>query len=111
VVRAIAILLSHLLTAPIVSETVEIGGDGHFDLGTFECRDINRSTILQRVCFDRTQNNLILAVNGAYDRYCSVPADTVDDLLAAPSMGQFFNRNIRRPASGDRYDCPTDKQG
>jgi hypothetical protein len=34
-----------------------------------------------------------------------VDPDTVDGLLGAPSMGQFFNRNIRRAAAGSRYDC------
>jgi len=107
VVRAIVVLLSHLIAAPIVSETVEIGGPGSIDLASFECRDINRSTILQRICHDRAQLELIVAIKGGYDRYCGVAGNTVDGLLGAPSMGQFFNRNIRRPASGNRYDCLT----
>ncbi|MCP3466115.1 MULTISPECIES: KTSC domain-containing protein [unclassified Bradyrhizobium] len=108
-VRTIAILLSQLMAAPIVSETVEIRGCGRVDLAAFACRDISRSTVLQRVCYDVSENDLIVAVNGTYDRYCSVPADTVAALMGAPSMGQFFNRTIRRPASGERYDCPTQK--
>ncbi|WP_371930107.1 KTSC domain-containing protein [Bradyrhizobium sp. CCGUVB1N3] len=51
----------------------------------------------------------MVAVNGTYDRYCGVPPHTVAALMGAPSMGQFFNRTIRRPASGERYDCPTQK--
>lgn len=105
-VKVIALLFAQLLTAPIVSESVDIGGRGEVDLASFECRDINRSTILQRVCYDRAQRDLVVAINGAYDRYCGVPARTVDGLLGAPSMGQFFNQNIRRQVSGDRYACP-----
>jgi len=105
-VRALAILLAQLATAPIVSETVETAERRRVDLKTFECRDITRSTVLQRVCYDPAQQHLIVAVNGAYDRYCGVSADTVERLLGAPSMGQFFNQNIRRDVAASRYACP-----
>jgi hypothetical protein len=107
VVRALALLLAQLAAAPIVSETVEIGERRPIDLATFECRDISRSTALQRVCYDRAQQNLVVAVDGRYDRYCGVAAETVDSLLGAPSMGQFFNRNIRRETAGRSHDCRT----
>ena len=48
-VRALAILLAQLVTAPIVSEAVETGEHRLVDLQTFECRDITRSTVLARV--------------------------------------------------------------
>ena len=106
-VRALAILLAQLATAPIVSETVETGAHRLVDLGTFECRDITRSTVLQRVCYDRPQQHLIVAVGGAYERYCGVTADTVKRLMGAPSMGQFFNQTIKREAASGRYECRT----
>ncbi|BAL10123.1 KTSC domain-containing protein [Bradyrhizobium japonicum] len=106
VVRALAVLLAQLAAAPIVSETVETGERRFVDLGTFECRDITRSTALQRVCYDRARQDLIVAVNGAYDRYCGVTADTAERLLDAPSMGQFFNQNIKRDVTAGRYACP-----
>jgi hypothetical protein len=106
VVRALAILLAQLATAPIVSEKVETAEDRLIDLKTFECRDITRSTVLQRVCYDRAQQHLIVAANGAYDRYCGVTADTVERLLGAPSMGKFFNKNIKRDVTAGRYACP-----
>lgn len=106
-VRALAILLAQLMGAPIVSETIETGERRPVDLGSFECRDITRSTVLQRVCYDRAQQDLIVAINGRYDRFCDVPAETVERLLNAWSMGQFFNQNIRREIAGDRYDCRT----
>ncbi|MBR0959728.1 KTSC domain-containing protein [Bradyrhizobium japonicum] len=105
-VRTLALLLAQLATAPIVSETVETGEHRLVDLGTFECRDITRSTVLQRVCYDRARQDLIVANNGAYDRYCGVTAETVERLLGAPSMGQFFNRNIKRETTAGRYACP-----
>ncbi|MFK4382661.1 MULTISPECIES: KTSC domain-containing protein [unclassified Bradyrhizobium] len=104
-VRALILLLAQLADTPIVSEAVETGEHRLVDLQTFECRDITRSTVLQRVCYDRAQQDLIVASNGAYHRYCGVTSDTVERLLGAPSMGQFFNRTIRREAAGSRYDC------
>ena len=106
VVRALAILLAQLMTAPVVSETVETGERHFVDLGTFECRDITRSTVLQRVCYDRARQDLVVGVGGAYERYCGVPPDTVEHLLGAPSMGRFFNQKLKREIGGVRYACP-----
>jgi hypothetical protein len=100
----IATLLLHLFAAEVGAETVDVKDRGPIDLQTFECRDITRSSILQRVCYDRAQRHLIVAVKGAYDRYCDLPAETFDALMVAPSMGQFFNRTIRG-ASGAAYAC------
>ncbi len=103
-VRTAAAILMHLLAAPVVSETIDVGSRHGVDLNAFECRDISRSSIVQRVCYDRAQRHLIVAVKGAYDRYCDLPAETFDALMGAPSMGQFFNRNIQS-ASGARFVC------
>ena len=104
-VRAAAAIFMHLLATPVVSETIDVAGHSSVDLNAFECRDITRSSIVQRVCYHRAQRQLIVAVKGAYDRYCGLPAETFDTLMGAPSMGQFFHRNIRGAASGGRYDC------
>ena len=106
-VRALVFLLAQLAVTPIVSETIETGEHHLVDLGTSECRDITRSTVLQRVCYDRAQLDLIVASNGVYVRYCGVAADTVERLMAAPSMGQFFNRNLKREATTGHYACRT----
>ncbi|MBN8991016.1 MAG: KTSC domain-containing protein [Rhizobiales bacterium] len=102
-VRAAAAILMHLLATPVVSETIDVGRRS-VDLNQFECRDITRSSILQRVCYDRAQRHLIVAVKGAWDQYCDLPAETYGALMGAPSMGQFFNRNIRA-APGNPYAC------
>lgn len=104
-VRALVLLLAQLAGTPIVSETVETGEHRLVDLGAFECRDITRSTVLQRVCYDRTQQDLIVASNGTYDRYCGVTAETVERLLGAPSVGRFFNQTIKRETIMGRYAC------
>ena len=96
-----------LLTAPAGTERVDVRGSGPIDLGTFECRDINRSTMIQRVCYDRAQRAMIVGLTGSYDRFCELPPETFDGFMTAPSMGQFFNRNIRGLAPDGRYDCRT----
>jgi hypothetical protein len=104
-IRAATALVLLWFTAEVGSETVDVRGRGAVDLTRFECRDITRSSILQRVCYDSAQRYLIVAVKGIYAQYCELPPETYDGLIAAPSMGQFFNRNIRGSGSGGPYDC------
>jgi hypothetical protein len=106
-IRAATSFILLLLTAPVGTETVDVRDSGLVDLGTFECRDINRSTIIQRVCYDRAQRAMIVGIKGGYDRFCELPLETFDGFMTAPSMGQFFNRNIGGSAPGGRYDCRT----
>lgn len=94
-VKAAIALVLQLLTAEVGSETVEVRDRGLVDLATFECRDIRRSSLIQRVCYDAAQGNLIVGIKNVYDLHCDLPRTTFDALMAAPSMGQFFNRNIR----------------
>ena len=107
-IRTTTALILHLFTAEVGSETVDVRDRGTVDLRTFECRDINRSSILQRVCYDSAQRHLIVAVKGIYAQYCELPPETYDGLMAAPSMGHFFNHKIRESESGSRYDCRAD---
>ena len=104
-VRAAAAIFMHLLTTPVVSESIDVGTRSRVNLNDFECRDITRSSIVQRVCYHRAQRHLILAVKGAFDQYCDLPVETFDALMGAPSMGQFYNRNIKA-APGAAFACP-----
>jgi len=105
-VRAATALLLSLFSAPISSEKVEVRGGGTVDLLSFECRDINRSTIVQRVCYEAAQRTLLVEARGAYQQFCNVPAETYAAFMVAPSMGLFFNRNVSAGASNERYRCP-----
>ena len=110
-VRTATSLILLLLTAPVGTETLDVRDSGTVDLGTFECRDINRSTVIQRVCYDPAQRAMIVGVKGNYIRYCELPAATFEAFMTAPSMGQFFHRNIRQSGPGGRYACPAQTRG
>jgi hypothetical protein len=104
-VRAATALLLSLFAVPITSEKVEVRGRGAVDLMTFDCRDINRSTVVQRVCYEAAQRYLLVEVRGAYQQFCNVPEETYAAFMVAPSMGSFFNRNVSGPTSNGRYRC------
>jgi hypothetical protein len=42
-----------ILTAEVRSETAVVKYRGGVDLKTLECRDITRSSFIQRVCYDK----------------------------------------------------------
>jgi hypothetical protein len=105
--RAAASIIVLLLTAEARSETVDVKYRGPVDLKTFECRDINRSSFVQRVCYDKAQSYMIISLRGTYYHYCELPALTFDGLMSASSMGQFYNQNIKGSGSDGPYDCRT----
>jgi hypothetical protein len=104
-IKAATVLIVLVLTAEFGSETVEVGDRGAIDLATFECRDTPRSTVIHRACYDHAQAAMIVSVKGAYVQYCDLPRATFDGLMTAPSMGQFFKRNLAGAGSDGRYDC------
>lgn len=94
-----AILLL-LCACPAFAETVDIKYRGPLDLALFACTDVTRSSFIRRVCFDKAKSYMVISLNGTYYHYCSIPATTVDALMAAPSMGRFFNGEVK-----GHYDC------
>jgi hypothetical protein len=106
-IRPATALLLLLLTAEGRSETVDVKYRGAVDLKTFECRDINRSSFIQRVCYDKPQSYMVISLKGTYYHYCELPPATYDALMVAPSMGQFYNQNIKGSGSDSPYDCRT----
>ncbi len=104
-IRAATALIVLLFTAEVSTEAVDVRDRGAVDLGTFDCRDTPRSTLIQRACYDKAQATMIVSVKGAYYQYCELPVATFDRLMTAPSMGQFFKQNFEGAGSGGRYDC------
>ncbi len=87
------------------TETVDVASRGAVDLTPFACQDITRSSVIDRVCYDKANRYLLIQHRMTYDQFCEVPDRVVAALLDAPSMGQFYRHNIERPAQGTAYDC------
>ncbi|MCK1518229.1 KTSC domain-containing protein [Bradyrhizobium sp. 190] len=108
----LAFILALLFTAPWEeAEIVDVKDRGAVDLKPFNCLDTTRSSVISRVCYDADDRRMLVQRYAAYHQYCDVPKDTLDAFLNAPSMGQYFNANIKgagRNESGP-YDCRTHK--
>lgn len=61
------------------------------------------------MCYDKDQSYMLINLRGTYYYYCELPLATLDALMAARSMGQFYNQTIRRSGSNGPYDCRTHK--
>src|SRR5436305_7033031 len=96
-----------LLNTELRSETIEVKYRGPVDLKTFDCRDITRSSFIQRVCYDSPQSYLIINLKGANYHYCELPPATYEAFMGAPSMGQFYNGNIKGTGADGPFDCRT----
>lgn len=107
IIRTAVAIVVVLLSAEVRSETVDVKYRGRVDLKTFECRDISRSSFIQRVCYDKAQAYMIISLKGTYYHYCELPPATYDGLMAAASMGQFFNQTIKGSGGDGPHDCRT----
>lgn len=106
-INGLLALILLLLSTEVQSEPVDVKYRGQVDLKTFQCQDTPRSSFIQRVCYDEPQSFMIINLRGTNYHYCELPASKYNALLAAPSMGQFFNQNIKGSGSDGPYDCRT----
>lgn len=91
------------------AETVEVKYSGRVDLKPFTCTDVTRSSFIERVCYDEAQSYMLINLSGTFYHYCELPAVTFDALMNAPSLGKFYNQNIRGAVLDGPYDCRTHK--
>lgn len=103
-IRIIATTLALLLTAPVETEKVEAGG-GTVDLTPFVCTDTPRSTMIQRICYDKAARQLLVGVKGAYRGYCDVPPATFEAFIAARSLGYYYRRHLAQSDAGGAFRC------
>jgi hypothetical protein len=82
------------------AEVVQVKYRGLVDLAPFKCETITRSSFIQRVCYDEAKRYMLINLNGTWYHYCGIDGRTVASLNAAPSMGQYYNANIK-----GRFDC------
>src|SRR5258708_9877280 len=99
-VGIIAALSAHPSLAE--AESVYVQYRGEVDLKSFNCNEVSRSSFINRVCYDQRSAYMLISLNNKFYHYCEIDAGTVTSLLAAPSMGMFYNSDIK-----GRYDCRT----
>jgi hypothetical protein len=87
------------------AETVNVEGRGAVDLTPFVCQDITRSSLVSRVCHDAAKQTMLVQLNAVYSLYCGVPEAARDSFLNAPSMGQYYNANIKGSGVQAPYQC------
>ena len=84
----------------------EVKDRGTVDLRSFDCQDITRSSVINRVCYDADGHRMLVQRHATYQQYCDVPKSTFDAFLGAPSMGRFFKTNIEGGDGSGPYACP-----
>lgn len=89
------------------AETVDVKYRGSVDLKPFSCQDITRSSFINRLCYDAKNQYMIIQLRSTYYHYCEIPKSIITAFLDAPSMGRYYNANIKGTGSDGPYDCRT----
>jgi hypothetical protein len=89
------------------AEAVDVKYYGALDLKPFSCTDITRSSFINRACYDKAKQFMVVQLKGTYYPYCEMPAATYDAFLNASSMGQYYNANIKGSGKDGPFDCRT----
>jgi hypothetical protein len=89
------------------AETIDVKYYGKLDLAPFTCADITRSSFVNRTCYDKSKRFMVVQLKSTYYPYCEVPAAIYEAFLTAPSMGKYFNANIKGTGHDGPFDCRT----
>ncbi|WP_424632172.1 KTSC domain-containing protein [Bradyrhizobium sp. SYSU BS000235] len=109
--RFFAVAVAMLAGATWVeAETINVKYYGMLDLKNFACTDITRSSFINRACYDKAQQFMVVQLQGTYYPYCEMPATTYDAFLNAPSMGRYYNASIKGTGSDGPFDCRTHRK-
>ena len=101
------LVLLLLVTSPAFAETVSVKYRGPVDLKPFACETVTKSSFINRVCYDATNRYMVILLKDTYYHYCELPKSTLDALMAAPSLGTYYNANIKGTGKDGPYDCRT----
>ncbi|WP_425907787.1 KTSC domain-containing protein [Nitrobacter sp. TKz-YC02] len=91
----------------VMAETIDVKYYGKLDLARFACTDVSRSSFINRACYDKSQQFMVVQLRSVYYPYCEMPAPTFEAFLTAPSMGKYYNANIKGSGSNGPFDCRT----
>ena len=96
---AVAVLIfSFAFTA--YAESVSVKYRGSVNLASFECEHVNRSSFINRLCYDAKERYVIVLLKNTYYHYCEVPKNVVSSWKVASSLGRYYGSYIK-----GNYDC------
>lgn len=114
-IKLILALALSLWSIGVQAETVDVKYRGSVDLSPFQCTDTPRSSFVERVCYDKRNQYMIVRLKSTYYHYCEMPEPTFNAFVTASSMGQYSTRTSRAGArtarsTAGRTRCrPTDR--
>lgn len=77
------------------AETIDVKYYGKLDLAPFACTDVSRSSFINRACYDKSQQFMVVQLKSVYYPYCEMPAAIFEAFLTAPS-GALLQRQHQR---------------
>jgi hypothetical protein len=107
VARVLAVGFPFVGTAQATAETIDVKYYGQLDLASFTCTDIARSSFINRACYDKAQRFMVVQLRSIYYPYCEMPAPIFEAFVAAVSMGEYYNSNIKGTGADGPFDCRT----
>lgn len=81
---------------------VQVEFRGEVDLKPFLCTDIAENSFVKRVCYDQSNQYMLINLNGRHFHYCEIGQETVAGLIGAQSPAQFYTANVK-----GNFDCRT----
>jgi len=89
-----------LFSSKAFAESVVVKYRGEVDLEPFQCTTVDRSSFVNRVCYDEGNQYMLIQLGSTYYHYCGIDHATVSGLLNAESVGKFYNASIK-----GHFDC------
>ena len=88
------------------AESVSVKYRGAVDLAPFKCNWINRSSLVNRLCYDEKETYVVVMLRDTYYHYCEVPKSTVAAWFSASSMGSFITPILKEDMTVGLTTCP-----
>lgn len=76
------------------AETVYVKYQGNVDLAPYEC-EWTRSSLVHRLCYNSKMQHAVVLLGSTYYAYCGMPSNVVSAWRSAPSLGRFYNANVK----------------
>jgi hypothetical protein len=106
-IALVAATISTMMSVAL-AETVDVKYRGTVDLKPFTCTD-TKSSFVNRVCYDKAKSYMLILLKSTWYHYCEIDEKTVSALIAAPSVGSYYNGNIKGMGKDGPFDCRTHK--